>query len=91
MCSAQMVLIIFIGIATIETVTGFSGGGVAMSCDTMLPQHGSPTPESGPFSVPKHFCSSDAGDETIGKDQSTLNVCVCVHVHVNKCVQLGVN
>ncbi|XP_070969707.1 putative ferric-chelate reductase 1 [Oncorhynchus clarkii lewisi] len=65
MCSAQMVLIILIGIATIETVTGFSGGSVAMSCDTMLPQHGSPTPESGPFSVPKHFCSSAAGDETI--------------------------
>uniref|UniRef100_A0AAZ3QG99 Reelin domain-containing protein n=1 Tax=Oncorhynchus tshawytscha TaxID=74940 RepID=A0AAZ3QG99_ONCTS len=65
MCSAQMVLIL-IGIATIETVTGFSGGaGVTMSCDTMLPHHGSPTPESGPFSVPKHFCSSAAGDETI--------------------------
>ncbi|XP_052331113.1 putative ferric-chelate reductase 1 isoform X2 [Oncorhynchus keta] len=66
MCSAQMVLIILIGIATIETVTGFSGGASnTMSCDTMLPHHGSPTPESGPFSVPKHFCSSAAGDETI--------------------------
>nr|XP_029489700.1 putative ferric-chelate reductase 1 isoform X1 [Oncorhynchus nerka] len=66
MCSAQMVLIILIGIATIETVTGFSGGASnTMSCDTMLPDHGSPTPESGPFSVPKHFCSSAAGDETI--------------------------
>ncbi|XP_064808382.1 putative ferric-chelate reductase 1 isoform X2 [Oncorhynchus masou masou] len=65
MCSAQMVLIILIGIATIEPVTGFSGGSVAMSCDTMLPQHGSPTLESGPFSVPKHICSGFAGDETI--------------------------
>ncbi|KAM9504211.1 uncharacterized protein ACWYII_001078 [Salvelinus alpinus] len=65
MCSAQMALAILIGIATIETVTGFSSGGVHMSCGTMLPQHGSPTPESGPFIVPKHFCSSAAGDETI--------------------------
>ncbi|CAB1314094.1 unnamed protein product [Coregonus sp. 'balchen'] len=47
MCSTQMILIILIGIATIETVTGFSGGGVEMSCNTMLPQHFHPTPESG--------------------------------------------
>ncbi|XP_055796616.1 putative ferric-chelate reductase 1 [Salvelinus fontinalis] len=65
MCSAQMALAILIGIATIETVTGFSNGMVDKSCGTMLPLHGSPTPESGPFSVLKHFCSSAAGDETI--------------------------
>lgn len=77
MCSAQMALAILIGIATIETVTGFSGGGVDMSCGTMLPKHGSPTSESGPFSDPKYFCSSAEGDEITGKDQSTLNVCLC--------------
>uniref|UniRef100_A0A4W5RD07 Reelin domain-containing protein n=2 Tax=Hucho hucho TaxID=62062 RepID=A0A4W5RD07_9TELE len=64
MCSTQMALIILIGIATFETATGFSGGGVDMSCGTMLPQHGTRILQSGPFSFPKHFCSSAAGDET---------------------------